>query len=109
MAIRANLWVEVVYEMLAERAMISTEIADMLKSSGRGGRYPPSPRRVTFVLRSDSRFRELGDEIIGTIARNRSHPVKLFGRTRSVAVQPALLAAAVVAAAAVARVALSGM
>ena len=73
MAIRANLWVEVVFEMLADRAMISTEIADMLKSSGRGGRYPPSPRRVTFVLRSDNRFRELGDEIIGTIARNRSH------------------------------------
>ena len=80
MAIRANLWVEVVFEMLADRAMISTEIADMLKSSGRGGRYPPSPRRVTFVLRSDNRFRELGDEIIGTIARNRSHPVKLIGR-----------------------------
>jgi len=66
--------------MLADRAMISTEIADMLKTSGRGGRYPPSPRRVTFVLRSDNRFRELGDEIIGTIARNRSHPVKLIGR-----------------------------
>ena len=80
MAIRANLWVEVVFEMLADKAMISTEIADMLKTSGRGGRYPPSPRRVTFVLRSDNRFRELGDEIIGTIARNRSHPVKLIGR-----------------------------
>jgi len=80
MAIRANLWVEVVFEMLGERAMLSTEIADMLKTSGRGGRYPPSPRRVTFVLRSDKRFRELGDEIVGTLARNRSHPVKLIGR-----------------------------
>jgi len=31
-------------------------------------------------LRNDSRFKELGDEIVGTIARNRSHPVKLIGR-----------------------------
>ena len=80
MSIRAQLWVEVVFEILGDRAMLSTEIADVLKSSGRGGRYPPSPLRVTFVLRSDKRFRELGDEIIGTIARNRSHPVKLIGR-----------------------------
>jgi len=80
MSIRANLWTEAVFEMLAERAMISTEIAEMLKTTNRGGRYPPSPRRVTFVLRTDSRFKELGDEIVGTIARNRSHPVKLIGR-----------------------------
>ncbi len=80
MGIRANLWTEAVFEMLAERAMISTEIAELLKTTSRGGRYPPSPRRVTFVLRNDNRFKELGEEIVGTIARNRSHPVKLIGR-----------------------------
>lgn len=80
MSIRANKWVEAVAEMLRERAMISTEIAEQLKATGKGGRYPPTPRRVTFVLRSDKRFRELGEEVVGTIARNRSHPVKLIGR-----------------------------
>jgi len=80
MSIRANRWIEEVAEMLRERAMISTEIAERLKATGKGGRYPPTPRRVTFVLRSDKRFRELGEEVVGTIARNRSHPVKLIGR-----------------------------
>ncbi len=80
MSIRANRWVEEVLELLRGRAMISTEIAERLKATGKGGRYPPSPRRVTFVCRSDKRFRELGEEVVGTIARNRSHPVKLIGR-----------------------------
>jgi hypothetical protein len=80
MSIRANRWIEEVAELLRERAMISTDIAEHLKATGKGGRYPPSPRRVTFVCRSDKRFRELGEEVVGTIARNRSHPVKLIGR-----------------------------
>ncbi len=74
---RANPWVEDVYEMLGQRAMLSSEIADRLKPHHR---YSPTPRRVTFVLRGDSRFREIGNVIVGTLSRSRSHPVKLIGR-----------------------------
>lgn len=74
---RANPWVEDVYEMLGQRAMLSSEIADRLKPHHR---YSPTPRRVTFVLRGDSRFKEIGNVIVGTLSRSRSHPVKLIGR-----------------------------
>lgn len=77
MSRRANPWVEDVYEMLAHRAMLSSEIADRLKPRHR---YAPTPRRVTFVLRGDSRFKELGNVVVGTLSRTRSHPVKLIGR-----------------------------
>ena len=51
MSRRANPWVEDVYELLSQRAMLSSEIADKLKPHHR---YAPTPRRVTFVLRGDS-------------------------------------------------------
>jgi len=73
---KKNAWTNRVRDMLSERAMSSTEISHKLKSVLR---YNPHARKITLVLRGDSRFREVDTVSVDSWMRSDSHRVVLWG------------------------------
>ena len=74
---RKNSWIKIVNNMLAERAMTSREIFEILNQRQR---YAPHPRKVTLVLRGNPDFREIDKVSINSLAKADSHQVSLWGR-----------------------------
>tara|TARA_Y100000361_G_scaffold154260_1_gene179148 strand:- start:3552 stop:3866 length:315 start_codon:yes stop_codon:yes gene_type:complete len=74
---RKNSWIKIVNNMLAERAMTSREIFEILNQRQR---YAPHPRKVTLVLRGNPDFREIDKVSINSLAKTDSHQVSLWGR-----------------------------
>jgi len=74
---RKNSWIKVVNNLLAERAMTSREIFEILNQRQR---YAPHPRKVTLVLRGNNDFKEIDKVSINSLAKMDSHMVSLWGR-----------------------------
>jgi len=74
---RKNSWIKIVNNLLAERAMTSREIFEILNQRQR---YAPHPRKVTLVLRGNPDFREIDKVSINSLAKTDSHLVSLWGR-----------------------------
>jgi hypothetical protein len=75
---KKNAWKSKVLNLLSERAMSSTELSERL---GREMRYAPHARKITLVLRGDSRFMELDQVSVDSWLRAESHKVSLWGLT----------------------------
>lgn len=73
---KKNAWKSKVLNLLNDRAMSSTELSEKL---GRSMRYAPHARKITLVLRGDSRFMELDQVSVDSWLRAESHKVSLWG------------------------------
>ena len=75
---RKNLWKEPIYEMMKERAIMSSEIPVLLNERYRN---VPSSIKISAVLSRDKRFKKLGNRYCYGLNRAKSHRVIVFGRS----------------------------
>lgn len=69
---------DMAWKIMALEPQTSQDIYTALRSEGHY--YLPTVREITFALRADKRFKEIGKVKVGSILRSRSHNVCLWGR-----------------------------
>jgi hypothetical protein len=75
---KAQLITTMAIKMMAKDPATAQDVYAALRE--KGCYYLPTVREITFALRTDKRFCELGKVKVGSLVRTRSHDVCLWGR-----------------------------
>lgn len=81
---RKDLWKEPIYEMMKDRAILSSEIPSLLQGKYRN---TPSTVKVSAVLKRDIRFKKQGMNYCIGLSNSKSHRVIVFGRADTIYAQ----------------------
>tara|TARA_R110001592_G_scaffold46061_2_gene146911 strand:+ start:10391 stop:10648 length:258 start_codon:yes stop_codon:yes gene_type:complete len=76
---KAQLITNMAHNMIAKHPATAQDVYAALREQG--CYYLPTVREITFALRTDKRFFELGKVKVGSLVRRRSHDVCLWGRS----------------------------
>jgi|TARA_R110000751_G_scaffold65102_2_gene133371 hypothetical protein len=76
---KAQLITNMATKMMSKDPATAQDVYMSLRAQG--CYYLPTVREISFALRTDKRFFELGKVKVGSLVRNRSHDVCLWGRT----------------------------
>ncbi|MAY90455.1 MAG: hypothetical protein CMN00_04645 [Rickettsiales bacterium] len=75
---KAQLITNMAFKMMTQNPATAQDVYAALREQG--FYYLPTVREITFALRTDKRFFELGKVKVGSLVRSRSHDVCLWGR-----------------------------
>jgi len=75
---KAQLITTMAHQMMSKEPATAQDVYGALRE--KGCYYLPTVREITFALRTDKRFFELGKVKVGSLVRSSSHDVCLWGR-----------------------------
>ena len=75
---KSQLITNMAFHMMKQKPATAHDVYAALREQG--CYYLPTVREITFALRTDKRFSELGKVKVGSLVRSRSHDVCLWGR-----------------------------
>jgi hypothetical protein len=75
---KSELITKMAHKMMSKDPATAQDVYAALREQG--CYYLPTVREITFALRTDKRFFELGKVKVGSLVRSRSHDVCLWGR-----------------------------